>query len=168
MELGTTGRSIGGHHRATPRRTRIWLTPLSMVRALGSFDLDPCGHADWPTAALRIYPPEDGLSLDWYGRCFVNPPYGPDTSKWIKKLAFHGNGIALIFARTETKIFFPWVWDRADGVLFLKGRINFYLPNGMRSRQNAGGPSVLIGYGLANAQALKDSGLKGKYLAVTR
>jgi hypothetical protein len=37
----------------------------------------------------------------------------------------HGNGIALTFARTETKMFFECVWNGASALLFLKGRLSF-------------------------------------------
>ena len=43
----------------------------------------------------------------------MNPPYGSETPKWLKKLSEHGNGIALIYARTETRMFFNYVWDKA-------------------------------------------------------
>jgi hypothetical protein len=55
----------------------------------------------------------------------MNPPYGKGMEMWIEKLKNHGNGIALIFARTETKVFFNFIWDYADAVLFVKGRIKF-------------------------------------------
>ncbi len=77
----------------------------------------------------------------------MNPPYGPETGKWLEKLADHGNGIALIFARTETEMFFEQVWKRADCLLFLKGRLHFHRIDGSRAEFNAGAPSVLVGYG---------------------
>jgi len=46
----------------------------------------------------------------------MNPPYGNRTKQWMKKMAEHDNGIALIFARTETRIFFPYIWDYADSI----------------------------------------------------
>jgi hypothetical protein len=82
----------------------------------------------------------------------------------MKRLANHGNGVALIFARTETKSFFPWVWDYADGLLWLKGRLCFYTKEGNRGG-TAGAPSVLIAYGQANAECLKTCGLAGHYTA---
>ncbi len=41
----------------------------------------------------------------------LNPPYGEQTERWLAKLAKHGNGIALVYARTETKMFFDSVWN---------------------------------------------------------
>jgi len=40
--------------------------------------------------------------------------------QWLEKLKYHGNGIALIFARTETKCFFEHIWNDADAILFFK------------------------------------------------
>ena len=82
---------------------------------------------------------------------------------WLNKLQKHGNGIALIFARTETKCFFENVWDKADALLFVKGRIKFYNLEGIQ-KGTPGAPSVFIAYGKNNALALKNSGIEGKYL----
>ena len=82
----------------------------------------------------------------------------------MEKLAKHGNGIALIFARTETKMFFNYVWDTADSILFLKGRVTFLQPCGNVGRFTAGAPSCLIAYGKENTNYLKNSNLKGKFI----
>lgn len=75
-------------------------------------------------------------------------------------MAAHGNGIALIFARTETKAFQEHCWRSADAMLFMAGRIKFRLPGGGVSGP-AGAPSVLVAYGQPNAQALRRSGIAG-------
>lgn len=82
---------------------------------------------------------------------------------WIEKLKIHGNGIALIFARTETRLFFQHIWYDANAVLFVKGRIKFYHVSGIQGG-TPGAPSVFIAYGKENAEALKNSGIEGKYL----
>jgi hypothetical protein len=159
-------KGIGGHHRAFRGRTDEWLTPPRILSALGPFDLDPCAPISrpWDMAAEHYTIEEDGLSQRWRGRVWMNPPYGPELVKWLARLAAHGNGIALIFARTETDAFHRYVWQRADALLFLRGRINFYDVAGNRAGMNAGGPSVLIAYGEANALALRDCGLPGAYV----
>jgi len=90
---------------------------------------------------------EDGFAAEWEGRVWLNPPYGPRAAGWLKRLAAHGQGTALIFARTETKMFHRYVWRAASGLLFLEGRLRFYKPNGIVGKANSGGPSVLIAYG---------------------
>lgn len=160
---------IGSHTRAYQGKTDCWLTPPEIIEALGPFDLDPCAAPGqpWETARFHYSPPtDDGLALPWCGRVWLNPPYGQQTGKWLKKLSEHGNGIALIFARTETAMFFEHVWDKIAGALFLEGRLHFYHVDGTRAKGNAGGPSVLLAYGENNALRLRECSLKGAYCEV--
>ena len=62
-------------------------------------------------------------------------------------------------------MFFKNVWDKADAVFFLKGRLHFYHVTGERGGA-AGAPSVLVAYGKENAEVLKDCSLKGKYIPI--
>ena len=82
------------------------------------------------------------------------------------KCAEHGNCIALTFARTETRMFFESVWDKATAVLFIKGRLRFYHVTGEQGGA-AGAPSVLIAYGKENAEILKTLGGIGKFVWCT-
>lgn len=141
--------------------TDVWLTPPNLIESLGKFDLDPCcpNNLPWKTADkfYSLENREDRLELDWFGRVWLNPPY----SNWVpfmEKLKKHNNGIALIFARTETKGFFDHIWNDADSILFLKRRVKFV--NGGSSTA----PSVLIAYGQNNTKALEESGLDGKLI----
>lgn len=134
--------------------------------ALGAFDLDPCAPVEqpgWTRASTAYTEKDDGLAQPWVGRVWLNPPYGRGMGDWLARLAEHGNGIALIFARTETRAFHEHVWDKADALLFLRGRLRFHTPDGAQAGP-ANAPSVLIAYGPENAQALKNSGLEGKYI----
>ena len=79
----------------------------------------------------------------------------------MRKLANHGTGIALVFARTETEMFVSEVWGRADAVLFLAGRLHFHHVDGTRAVANSGAPSVLIAYGQRDVEALENSGISG-------
>lgn len=163
MAAQATGRGgIGIHTKPYRGLTDEWLTPPEIIEALGSFDLDPCSPVDrpWDTAAKHYTIEDDGLAQRWEGRVWLNPPYGPQTWKWLERLAQHGNGIALTFARTETEGFFKSAW-RADALLFFKGRLHFYWPDGTRAKGNAGGPSVLLAFGEANVEALRRSGIQG-------
>lgn len=150
-----------------------WLTPPEIVRALGPFNLDPCASYGqfYRTAKRMIAPPDDGLSVKWRGRVWLNPPYGDELVKWLSRLAEHGNGIALVPARTEVvEWFWPYVWEAADAVLFRKSRIHFRLPydrerlpNG-RKPGNAGHGSVFVAYGERNVRALLTSGIEGQFV----
>lgn len=143
-----------------------WLTPPEIIRSLGNFDLDPCAPVKrpWATAKRHYTILDDGLAQPWRGRVWCNPPYGPETHRWLAKLSNHGNGIALTFARTETKMFFAYVWNKADAAMFLRGRLNFYNVDGAPGRNSAGAPSVLVAYGANNVEALANSRLDGKLI----
>lgn len=99
-----------------------WLTPPELIKALGTFDLDPCTPVEmpWNTAGKMLSQERDGdgLSAEWNGRVWLNPPYGRKTFAWLAKLAKHKSGIALIFARTETKGFQREVFRKAHCVFF--------------------------------------------------
>ena len=103
---------------------------------------------------------------EWQGRVWCNPPYGGETKKWLAKFAEHGNGIALIFVRTETQQFFDYIWPLANGILFLKGRLTFCSAYGRPATATAGSPSCLVAYGRENVEALAISGLAGKLIAL--
>jgi len=141
------------------------LTPPDLVKKLGDFDLDPCTPIDPPFvhAKTNYNITDNGLQKEWFGRVYLNPPYGKGMDKWMEKLKHHGNGIALIFARTETRCFFQHIWDDADAVLFVKSRIKFYNIDGVQ-KGTPGAPSVFIGYGKDNANALSASGIDGKFI----
>lgn len=142
-----------------------WLTPKYIIKSLGVFDLDPCSPSSdkrpWPTANKHYSLPDDGIKLTWFGRVWCNPPYGKETFKWIHKLADHGNGIALIFARTETIGFHTHIWDKADAIFFFKGRLKFHSITGEVSGA-ANAPSCLIMFGENNIESVKKAKLKGK------
>lgn len=161
-------RTMGGHQ--SPRAgTDVWLTPPHVIDALGGasmFDLDPCAAPPprpWDTAKAHFDQHDNGLMRPWSGRIWLNPPYG-ETGKWLTRLADHGDGVALIFARTETEMFFECVWGRASAILFLFGRLNFCRPNGTRAKANSGAPSVLVAYGEAEAERLRNCSLPGKWV----
>lgn len=145
----------------------MWLTPPHIIDALGPFDLDPCAAPEprpWPTAAHHITLPEDGLAAAWDGFVWCNPPFGPDAEAWLAKLADHGDGIALVPARTETRWFVETVWKPADAVLFLHGRPHFHHPDGTRGKANSGAPICLVAYGKRAALRLVDADLPGSFL----
>lgn len=154
------------HTKPNGGATVEWITPPEIIDSLGNaFDLDPCAHPQqlYRTAQHMICPPADGLSVDWYGRVWLNPPYGSRVLvKWLRKLAEHGNGIALVPSRTEVEEWFwPLIWEAAHAVFFFRGRLYFRCPDGS-IKGNAGHGSVLVAYGLMNVSRIRDSGLRGR------
>jgi hypothetical protein len=136
-----------------------WLTPLDFINQLGEFDLDPCAYPNHFTAKNLISLPQCGLKSDWFGRVWLNPPYGSEAKVWLEKLQNHGNGIALVFARLETK----WIQKYIErGFFQIEGRISFISPRGQPS-QNAGTGSILIPFGRKNIGSILSSDIKGKW-----
>lgn len=155
-------------HTRTKKTSDSWITPKHLIEKLGPFDLDPCAAIPqpWPCATRCLTVNDDGLSLPWAGFVWMNPPYGRALGLWLKKLAEHDNGIALVFARVETRAFFDAVWGKASCLLFLRGRITFAYPDGSfpRNGANSGGPSVLIGYGSEAAIRLRKNSELGAFV----
>lgn len=146
--------------------TTTWLTPIDIIRSLGEFDLDPCTPIEmpWQTANHRYTEIDNGLTQPWFGRVWCNPPYGKSMPAFLKKMADHNNGIALTFTRTETKQFHEYVFPFATALLFKEGRIHFLNNEGQKVGNGSGCGSVFIAYGKENADILKRSGIKGKYI----
>lgn len=133
-----------------------WLTPPHIIESLGPFDLDPCSPVNrpWDTAKRHYTKEDDGLSKEWEGSVWCNPPYGRETAKWLKRCMEHGDAVALVFARTETKMFRDFVWGMANGIFFIDKRVKFCLPDGGQPKTSAGAPSALIVYGEHNASRI--------------
>jgi hypothetical protein len=144
-----------------------WYTPSHVFEALGvEFDLDPAappGGVPWVPAARYFTRDDDGLAKPWAGRIWLNPPYGRETGRWLARLAGHGDGIALIFARSDTAWFQRYA-ARATAVCFVAGRLKFVPGDGRRSASTAGAPSLMLGFGLPCALALSESGLGQTFL----
>lgn len=142
--------------------TDVWLTPPEIIQSLGGFDLDPAAplHRPWPTAKTHYTEEDDGLRKPCVGRVWLNPPYGNETGGWLRRLHQHGNGIALVTPRTETRWFFDNVWGKADAVFFFRGRLKFFHEDGTPGGTSTT-PSCLVAYGQQNVRAILRSVLDG-------
>lgn len=147
--------------------TEEWITPPHIVAALGTFDVDPCASHFQKEhyAPVEYFIEDDGLKQNWQGRVWANPPYGRKAEKFVRKLIAHGNGIALIFARIDTIVWHEEIFQKADAVLFLPGRL-CYLKYGENTDEPAGAASALVAFGRANADALLWSKLGGSTLTL--
>lgn len=129
-----------------------WLSPLHIVDAanetLGGIDLDPCAslsHIDNVPARIKWTVSDDGLSRDWSGSVYMNPPYGRPIGDWTAKLVSESKSgrvsafVALVPARTDTR----WFAD-FDGCVycFIRGRLSFG-----NLDQGAPFPSVAVYHG---------------------
>ena len=143
-----------------------WYTPKFIIDSLGKFDLDPCAPINplWQTAKIMYNKSDDGLTKEWAGRVWLNPPYSrPLIGQFVRKLAEHGNGIALLFNRCDSKMFQDLIFPNASAIMFVKGRIKFYRPDGTQG-DSPGCGSVLIAFGEENAKILEYSNIPGKYI----
>lgn len=137
-----------------------WYTPPALIKSLGEFDLDPaCGPLCENQTARTRYG-TDGLSREWFGRVWLNPPFS-DAMPWVDKLVAHGNGILLVFSRSDA-VWYQRAVASAGGCFLLKGRIQFQRPGGGPSRCPLG--CSLIPFGTANHEAIRASGLDGIFL----
>jgi hypothetical protein len=155
-----------GSHQTSIGKTQVHITPRWIIEVLGPFDLDPAA-ADprpWDCAAVNYTERDDGLRQPWFGRPFLNPPFDRYVVPlWIRKLARHGCGTALLHARTETDWFEP-IWESATAILFMADRLSFYRPDGTRQPANSGAPPVLVAFGSDDAERLKASGIPGAFV----
>jgi hypothetical protein len=144
-----------------------WITPQYIIEDLGPFDLDPCASLTqpWATAKTMFTKQVDGLSQPWQGLVWLNPPYNRYAEKWMKKLSEHSCGIALVYARTETRWFHKYVWKQATSLRFLLGRISFCCPDG-KVASPGGAPSVLVAYGDEANDRLYRSTIAGIYVSL--
>ncbi|KAA6302803.1 MAG: hypothetical protein EZS26_000973 [Candidatus Ordinivivax streblomastigis] len=150
------------------KSTDEWYTPPSIFERLGKFDLDPCAPVTpmWKIAKTNYNIIDDGLTKDWVGRVWLNPPYSrPVLDRFVEKLIFHGNGIALLFNRCDCRLFQDLLFNNAQGILFIKGRVKFYTQDGKQGGTPGCG-SVLVAFGRENAEILKHSGIQGKYFEI--
>jgi len=162
------GKGIGGHTRAHRGATDDWITPRHIVGALGRFDLDPCAciPQPWPCADTSYNLDDDGLAQPWTGRVWLNPVRGP--SRFWRNWRNMAMALPCCLRGPRRSCSTGNICNTADALLFLKGRLYFHRPDGTRAPGNVGGPSVLIAYGHENVSALRDSGLDGAFVELSR
>ena len=127
--------------------TDNWATPQDLfdnLNDLYQFELDVCASKDNAKCKTFFTVEEDGLTQDWKGSCWMNPPYGREIGKWMAK-AYESskNGakvVCLVPARTDT----AWWHDYAMNgkITFIRGRLKFG-----NSKNSAPFPSALVVFG---------------------
>lgn len=125
-------------------KTYEWETPSDLFHELDkefNFTLDPCASSENAKCKKFYTIQENGLSKDWSGnRVFVNPPFGNQISKWVRKSFDEAENcvvVMLIPARTDTTWWHEYVIK--GEVRFIKGRIKFG-----GAKYNAPFPSAIV------------------------
>ena len=127
-----------------------WSTPDGIFKMLDmefGFTMDVCAEK-WNAKCNRYLTPEiDGLSVEWYGVCWMNPPYGREIGKWIQKAheesARGAEVVCLVPARTETEWWHKYCM-RAHEIRFVRKRIHFEDPDGRSGRPRFGSAIVVF------------------------
>lgn len=68
--------------------TNLWATPKAFFAMMDEefhFELDVCATAENAKCKRFYTAADDGLSKAWHGMCWMNPPYGREIGKWVKK-----------------------------------------------------------------------------------
>ena len=122
-----------------------WGTPYDLFHKLNEefgFTLDPCASRH-NTKCFKYYDViNNGLSKDWSGETvFVNPPFGNQIKKWVKKsyeeFQKGATVVMLIPARTDTRWWHEYCL-KAE-IRFIKGRLKFE-----GAKHNAPFPSAIV------------------------
>lgn len=145
-----------------------WYTPKYIFDALDvRFDLDVANAAiGGAHVPCDVSYGSEGLSRDWSGLVWMNPPFGGRNGlvPWLDKFFDHGNGIALTPDRTSA----PWWQDaarRADAVLFISPKVKFERPDGSVGKSPGTG-TTLFAIGRPGVEAINRAAKAGLGLAV--
>ncbi len=125
-------------------KTDLWATPqefFDKYNEIYKFTLDVCATSENAKCDKFFTIEQDGLNQEWYGVCWMNPPYGRTINKWVKK-AYESskNGatvVCLLPSRTDTKWWHDYCMN--GKIEFIKGRLKFG-----NSKNSAPFPSVVV------------------------
>lgn len=117
-----------------------WYTPADIIedarKVIGTITLDPASSeiANETVKATKFFTAEDdGLIQDWDGEnIWLNPPYSSGLiEKFVDKLlaSDYTQAIVLVNNATDTE-WFSRLAEMAEAIVFPKGRVKFYKPDG--------------------------------------
>lgn len=109
-------------------------TPPEFVRplseAVDGFDLDPASGAERTAhASTRFTKEDDGLSREWFGTVWLNPPFS-EKERWVRRARAQvadenvQTAVVLLPVDTSTQLFHEHV-TAAPVVCFVEGRLSF-------------------------------------------
>lgn len=129
------------------KKSDNWATPFDFYKKLDDeffFDIDVCASRENHKCLVYYDIAENGLSKNWIGSIFCNPPYS-QIKLWLKKgqeEIINGNANVIVYlipARTDTKYFHEYCLGKNCEIRFIKGRLKFG-----DSKNSAPFPSILV------------------------
>ena len=147
--------------------TDEWYTPRWIIEALGPFDLDPCSPVVKPyeIAPVSYTKEDDGLSREWHGTVWMNPPYSRTLLReFYEKMSAHNDGIALLVNRQDNLLWQEVIFPSARSMIFMRKRVRFIRPDGTTGCPFFG--SCLVAWGDKCDLRLRNSGIEGKYVVL--
>ena len=138
-----------------------WETPQELFDKLNAefhFTLDPCANDENHKCSKYFTKEDDGLIQSWRGHTvFMNPPYGREIGKWVKKAFEEGykaytTVVGLLPARTDTRWFHDYIYSKGAEIRFIKGRIKF-----SDNKNSAPFPSMVVIFSSINKQSKRTS-----------
>lgn len=144
-----------------------WYTPRWIIEKLGPFDTDPCSPVTPPykIAPISYNKEQDGLSHEWQGVVWMNPPYSRVLlRRFCERMASHGNGIALLVNRQDNLLWQEVIFPSARSMLFMRHRVKFLRPDGTTGSPFFG--SCLVAWGDTCDRRLRQSDIEGKYVVL--
>jgi phage N-6-adenine-methyltransferase len=126
--------------------TDEWETPQDFFDDLDNefgFEVDVCALPENAKCKLYFSPETDGLTQEWNGVCWMNPPYGRQIGKWVEKAYEESRKpntmvVMLLPARTDTRWFHNYILGKSE-IRFIKGRLKFG-----GSKDNAPFPNMVV------------------------
>ena len=134
-----------------------WATPWPIFKKIesrfGPFHLDPCCTDLTAKCNTYITKKQNGLNQSWDiavdrakpTRVFMNPPYGREIAKWMKKAYEESRKgvyvICLIHPRTDTAWWHDYAMKAAQ-IIFIRGRVQFEMPG--KKPKDSQFPSCLV------------------------
>jgi len=121
-----------------------------------TFDLDvaaPTGGCYWIPAKQHYDQQTNGLTSDWFGNVFMNPPFS-SSKPWVDKFVEHANGIAIL-SMSKSKAF-DRIWNDQNGIVVLPYDLKYVDPRG--GNGSIFMPSIIVAYGQINIAALHNIG----------
>ncbi len=120
-----------------------WETPQDFFDNINTefgFELDVCATGETAKVFKYFDKEDDGLNQEWYGTCWMNPPYDRNIYKWVHK-AYHESRlgitvVCLLPAKTDTKWWHEFVMV-SNEIRFVADRIHFGLDGEFKRANHA-------------------------------